>query len=384
MVDGDQLNVVVDPLFVSIAERNIEKFNVVPLFYDAHKAPPEKLNYETIYNGLKRAHDYSSGGITSIGEISNMLTRLWNKDNPDRVVAAWLTRFNNDVIDGAKTGQIDHYINYPVIAKKISKAIGGKNGRLPHWFEFSVNGRRRPTNGKKKRSFLESNNSTMNRICAAFNDIGAINLHNAEIRPFNWEMFLTKPCSDTNPDMCQLFCEIDEVNRSCVIETTDCNFMEEKEEKSKYELLAHIITEEMTKRFGPLENSYPYIVRHLFSGKAIDRIPHKQMFWRVYGDIALKNITKNLEKYNVCPNCGMRYPKWTEKHDCIKERTGFFVCAECKKVFPRMNAKQVRCPKCQAEVKKKRACENANNYYKKMKEEKEQRSISSVSHFQKT
>ena len=29
-----------------------------------------------------------------------MLMRLWNKDNPDRLVAAWLTRFNNDVIDG--------------------------------------------------------------------------------------------------------------------------------------------------------------------------------------------------------------------------------------------------------------------------------------------
>ena len=95
MVDGDQLNVIVDPLFVTIAERNVKEFDVIPLFYDASKAPPELLSRATLFEGLKRAHDYSSGGITSIGEISNMLTRLWNKDNPDRVAAAWLTMFNN-------------------------------------------------------------------------------------------------------------------------------------------------------------------------------------------------------------------------------------------------------------------------------------------------
>lgn len=98
-VDGDQLNVVVDPLFVSIAERNVKKYKVIPLFYDANKAAPEVVSNETLFNGLKRAHDYSSGGITSIGEISNMLTRLWNKDKPDRIAAAWLTMFNNLVID---------------------------------------------------------------------------------------------------------------------------------------------------------------------------------------------------------------------------------------------------------------------------------------------
>jgi hypothetical protein len=94
-VDGDQLNVVVEPLFVEIAERNIKEFDVVPLFYDAEKAPAEMVSLESMYNALKRAHDYSAGEITSIGEISNMLTRLWNKENPDRDVANLLCMFNN-------------------------------------------------------------------------------------------------------------------------------------------------------------------------------------------------------------------------------------------------------------------------------------------------
>ena len=131
MVDGDQLNVVADPLFVSIAERNVKKYNVIPLFYDANKAAPEILSQESLYNGLKRAHDYSSGGITSIGEISNMLTRLWNRDNPDRVAAALLAAFNNWVIDAAKTGSISHYKDYPAVERRINKSVGGKNGRLP-------------------------------------------------------------------------------------------------------------------------------------------------------------------------------------------------------------------------------------------------------------
>lgn len=93
--DGDELNVVVDPLYVSIAERNIKEFDVIPLFYDANSAPKELMSRETQFEGLVRAHNFSNGKDLSIGKISNMLTRLWNKDNPDRIAAAWLTMFNN-------------------------------------------------------------------------------------------------------------------------------------------------------------------------------------------------------------------------------------------------------------------------------------------------
>lgn len=89
-VDGDQLNVVVDPVIVSIAERNIANDNIIPLFYDANKAAPELLSRETMFHGLKRAHDYSG-----IGQVSNSLTKLWNRPHPDLDAAAWLTYYNN-------------------------------------------------------------------------------------------------------------------------------------------------------------------------------------------------------------------------------------------------------------------------------------------------
>ena len=88
-VDGDQLNVVAEKVIIDVAKRNIKEYDIVPLFYDAAKAPPEQVSKEAQFNGLKRAHQFSN-----IGEISNMLTRLWNRDNPDREVAALLTALN--------------------------------------------------------------------------------------------------------------------------------------------------------------------------------------------------------------------------------------------------------------------------------------------------
>lgn len=91
--DGDQLNVVVDPIILKVAKRNLEKYHVLPLYYDMSKAPAEILSQEIMFRGLKRAHDYSG-----IGAVSNNLTKLWNRDEPDREAAEWLCMYNNFVI----------------------------------------------------------------------------------------------------------------------------------------------------------------------------------------------------------------------------------------------------------------------------------------------
>lgn len=79
-------------MIIEAAKRNIKQMDIVPLFYDAYKADKEQLSYETLFNGLKRAHEYSG-----IGQVSNNLTKLWNKENPDVFAAACLTRYNNAV-----------------------------------------------------------------------------------------------------------------------------------------------------------------------------------------------------------------------------------------------------------------------------------------------
>ena len=345
-VDGDQLNVVVNPLFVEIAERNIKEFDVVPLFYDAEKAPADIITKESMFQALKRAHDYSAGEITSIGEISNMLTRLWNKDNPDRDMANLLCMFNNLVIDAAKTGKINHYKNYPKVAKRIGRATGGKNGRMPYFFKFTKNGRK-DTPQNHKRKYAESNGSTMNRISKAFDDIGNINLNYAGIPQFNWQMLMSGPCVGSRPEISQLFCELDRSNLASVIESQETAYSSEKQLINNYGIVAEDITRELEERYGSLEDVYPYITKYLFAGEGMNKSSHKQMFWRVFGHIAIRNLRQNLATCDVCPDCGIKVPAWVKNHICVKNAKGFYECIDCGAMCERKNSIQYRCKDCQ-------------------------------------
>lgn len=98
MVDGDQLNVICEKVLINAALRNMKEFDVQTLFYDAGKANAEIITRESLYEGVKRAHDYSG-----IGQVSNNLTKVWNKDDPDRHAADLLCCYNNAVINNIVT-----------------------------------------------------------------------------------------------------------------------------------------------------------------------------------------------------------------------------------------------------------------------------------------
>ena len=74
-VDGDKSLVVADKTIIDVAKRNIEKFDIVPLYYDMKKAEPVHLDNESIYNGLNAAF---VGG--NIGIYSNNISKIWNSD----------------------------------------------------------------------------------------------------------------------------------------------------------------------------------------------------------------------------------------------------------------------------------------------------------------
>ena len=336
------MNVVVEDVIIRVAERNIKEFDVVPLFYDANKAAPEQISKQAQYHGLKRAHEYSN-----IGEISNMLTRLWNRDKPDRIAAALLCYKNNLIIDAAKTGYINDYTNYPEIEKQINKATGGPNGRMPFFFQFSKNGRRdKTTHKKKKRKWAKQNNSTMNRICKAFDDIGNINMNWAGVPPFNWQMLLSEPCLYNRMDIVSEFCDLDSIKVSLAIADAE-ESPAEKGILDNNSIIDEHIVYTMTEKFGSLEVCYPYIVKHLFAGEAVMKPAHKQTFWRIFGDIAVKNLRKNLQNYKTCPDCGAKIPAWAESHACPKNLQGFYDCIDCGKKCQRTNSRQVRCQECQ-------------------------------------
>lgn len=74
-VDGDKSLVVSDKTLIDVAKRNIEKFDIVPLYYDMKKAHAVELDSDSIYNGLNAAF---VGG--NIGIYSNNISKIWNSD----------------------------------------------------------------------------------------------------------------------------------------------------------------------------------------------------------------------------------------------------------------------------------------------------------------
>ena len=349
-VDGAQLNVVTEESIISAAKRNMKQMDVVPLFYDANKAPPEKLSWETIYIGLKRAHDYSG-----IGQVSNSITKLWNKPNPDPEAAKLLTMYNNYVIDAAKTGFVNSYEDHPESKKTVNQAIGGKTGRMPWFFQFSKNGRREnQQKSVNKKKYLKANNSTMNRIWKRFSTIGNINMNMADVKPFNYQMFLAGPPSAIDYDAVNLFCEMDDSNMVNIIEATQIIEFGEKAKQKSYDILAEDIMTEFVCRYGNHVDDvvFPSIVRYLFTDENLNKQTHKQMFWRVFGEIAINNLLVNLQDCKSCPDCGMRIPSWNPVHTCKKDMNGFVTCCDCGRVVPRVNSRQIRCNDCQAEHKR--------------------------------
>lgn len=95
--DGDTSLVCADETIISVAERNVKKYNIVPLYYEMASAKAHEINNQVIYEGLIAAY---SGG--NIGEISNHITKIWNSEKiDDNAVKAvkFLCMENNFVID---------------------------------------------------------------------------------------------------------------------------------------------------------------------------------------------------------------------------------------------------------------------------------------------
>ena len=73
--DGDKALVVADKAIISVAERNIKKYNIVPLYYNMKKALPSQISNERIYQSLVLA--FTSAPI---GLFSNNISKGWHSD----------------------------------------------------------------------------------------------------------------------------------------------------------------------------------------------------------------------------------------------------------------------------------------------------------------
>lgn len=252
-------------------------------------------------------------------------------------------------IDAAKTGELDSYEHYQEVNKRISKAIGGKRGRMPFFFAYTRNGRRE--DGTPPERCAPANNSTMNRICMAFNDVNRLNFAKAGIAPFNYQMLLDENDTGYDQQVVDIFADAASEGMIGYIQSAKLADLAEKGRAMKSELLSELIAERV-EAVMPLEQAYRSIVKALFAQDRIDKTSCKQEFWNVFGHIALEKLKRNLSSCTVCEKCGCKVPTWAKSHHCPKNIADFFECISCGAIERRTNSRQCRCAECQKAFRK--------------------------------
>lgn len=264
-------------------------------------------------------------------------------------------------IDAAKTGKIDGYDNYPEIKKQIDNATGGRAGKMPYFYAFTKNARHSTNNiSTKKRKYAENNDSTMNRICNKFASVSRMSLNFGDLPQFNYQMFLDTDNYDYRPDIAELFCELDNRNTIGYIYSKYESEIKDKDNLINSNLLAEAIVKEL-ETLAPIEECYYSICQYLFTGKNAEKPAHKNMFWKIFGDIACKNLEQNSKAYILCEECNTKYPIWA-KHECVD--SPYHNCVDCGTRFIFARKTQCRCEKCATIYRKNYKTQKARQYRK--------------------
>jgi len=159
------------------------------------------------------------------------------------------------------------------------------------------------------------------------------------------------PLDNIQMDVVSLFCNLDSANMAQIIDLSD--YMNaEKEIALSHELIKENIVHELLQLCGSLDEAYRHITKYLFTGENAAKASHKQMYWRIFGDIAIHYLDQNLCGCSVCPDCGEKIPAWDKSHLCPVNTKGLVSCIDCGIVTNRTNSRQCRCDACQIQYRK--------------------------------
>ena len=287
--DGDKSLVVADPLFVSVAERNMN--GIVPLYYNMRKAQPTELNPENIYAGLNAAF---VGG--NIGVYSNDISKIWNHDvfvngsEEEKQQAITCVKQlccqNNFVIDYAKT------LYKPEFPKHVSENITYYTRRkLPAFFEFAKD--------KTKKQIEERNNSFVNKLYSRIPN-KSINTRGLKLGRLNHKDLMSNKNVICSKEVSDLY---DRRNKEYhyMIDMKD-----EYTDNLRY--LACSIRNEFSQLGYSDETITDMLIEYLYGGNK----RYKQLLWFCYGQYIVNNLENNLNvrktKYIQCIDCG----EWVE------------------------------------------------------------------------
>lgn len=306
--DGDKSLVVADPLFVSIAERNMN--GIVPLYYNMRKAQPTELNPKNIYAGLNAAF---VGG--NIGVYSNDISKIWNHDvfvngsEEEKQQAITCVKQlccqNNFVIDYAKT------LYKPEFPKHVSENITYyTRHKLPAFFEFAKD--------KTKKQIEEKNDSFVNKLYSRIPN-KSINTRGLKLGRLNYKDMMSNKNVICSKEVSNLY---DRRNK-------EYHYMIDMKDEyiDNLRYLACCIRDEFSQLGYSDETITDMLVEYLYSSNK----RYKQLLWFCYGQYIVNNLENNLNvrktKYIQCIDCG----EWVE----VDVKSKSIRCSMCQKKYKR-------------------------------------------------
>lgn len=276
--DGDTALVCADEKLVEIAKRNVEKHEVVPLYYEMAKAGSVELSNNQFYDGMISAY---SGG--NIGAISNDITKIWNSDEPNLDAVKYLCMMSNFTIDFAKT------LYKPKVPDDINNMIKAfTKNKTPHFFVYAKD---------KTISQVEPiNNSVVNRLEWIVED-RSFNWNKVALQKFNYRMLLCDKQSDINQDIVN---DYEKLKNIAIHNNVDWS----ESKNMPYSWVR--LREELESKYDKIE-IVDTLTLYLFrDGKQRT----KKIFIGAFADVILENvrmnITRPLGEYILCERCGKR------------------------------------------------------------------------------
>lgn len=317
MVDGDKSLVVSDKTLISVAERNIKKYDIVPLYYNMKKAEPSILNNETIYNGLNTAFIGSN-----IGQYSNNITKIWNSEifisgtDDEKKKALYVIKLlcmeNNYCIDRAKTLYMPKRPGY--IKKLITSFT---NEKVPYFFKYAKD--------KSKNQVAKINNSFVNKL----NNIipnPRLNYNNLDIGEIDYKLLMNNSNIKFNVEFSENGKLIKEGTNPLIIRYHELNkkyFISlDRVLKMDYKLSPEVLTNSQLRqniKYNNLIKEFKYelsqfgysdieitdiLVKYLYD---IKKSKNKSILWLCYGNYIYENLSNHLKSHtkNIqCIDCG--------------------------------------------------------------------------------
>ena len=330
--DGDKSLVVADKHIIKIAKETVEKYDIVPLYYDMKKARDEMINSNTLYNGLIKA--YTSGNI---GMYSNDISKVSNSGKMDLerlFVIKILTAENNFVIDYAKT------LYKPTRPKPINELIKKyTKAKVPHFFIYAKD--------KKKNQVETNNDSAVNKLEKCIPNKRLV-FDKGKFGKFQIGMLMNNPNIQVDKKLLKCYEKFNKTFR----------FKINMEDYRTNNLI--IIYDEVKNKLSEFGYSDIEITDMLVQSLYYEgNRKSKEVLWFCYGDIILENLKRNIgNKTYMCEICGERFKKNVHNQkkckECQESSSQCYktiICVDCKKeiIVSNKDNKTERCKECQHE-----------------------------------